>query len=508
MSRSTEPFNIVTWCLLRHLPHAAERVALVVVDEEDWSEVRTYGELSDAVLRCAAVWRGLGVAPGARVLLRLTTSIDAAVSFFGALAGGLVPTSCSPMLTRSEIADIIDVSGAQMIVQDDEPPGDQPDTLGTPTITTAELARLAAGLAPAPPPSTRAEDPAFLIFTSGTSGRPKGVLHAHRNVLGRRPMRLGWQGFGRNDRVMHAGQLNWTYTLGVGLMDPWAAGATAILTSGTTPPERWPERLAAQRVTVFAAVPTVYRRMLKYGDVERLAHGPLRHGLAAGEPLGLDVLDGWRRVTGRPLFESLGMSEISTYISSGPVTPVRPGSPGRAQPGRRVAILSDTGSPRPLPPGEHGLLAIHRGDPGLMLGYWQDPEASAAAFRGSWFAGGDHAWLDQDGYVHFLGRGDDVLNCQGYRVSAHEVEKVLTSHPDIGEVAVAADRRPDGVEILTAFVVPEAGHALQAEAILEWAAGRLARYKCPRRVVPLEGLPRTANGKLIRSRLAAPAEST
>jgi acyl-coenzyme A synthetase/AMP-(fatty) acid ligase len=500
MRRPTGPFNIATWCLFRHLPAAADRTALIVVDPAERLQTWTFGELALAVRRHAAVWGKLGLRPGARVLVRLPTSGQAVITLFAAFAAGLVPTSCSPMLTRREIGAIAVLTDAGLLVQDDDPPGADDGPLRIRTVSSAELATLAAGADPAPAPTTQAEDPAFLIFTSGTSGRPKGVLHAHRTVLGRRPMRPGWQGFGPGDRVLHAGQLNWTYTLGVGLMDPWAVGATAILVAAETPPERWPGRLAGLDVTVFAAVPTVYRRLLKYGDPASLGHGPLRHGLAAGEPLAIDVQDDWRRATGRPLFESLGMSEISTYVSSGPVTPIRPGSPGRAQPGRRIAILPETGPPVPLPPGEPGLLAVHRSDPGLMLGYWQDPEATAAAMRGSWFAGGDHATIDHEGYVHFRGRGDDVLNCQGYRVSAHEVEQVLRDHPEVGEVAVAADVRADGVEILTAFVVPARPQPDPAS-LLAFARERLATYKCPRRVTYLDALPRTANGKLIRSRL-------
>lgn len=502
MRQPPGPFNIATWCLLRHLPAAAERIALVVVDADERVASWTFGQIADAVLRHAAVWSRLGLQPGARVLVRLPTSGEAVITLFAAFAGGLVPTSCSPMLTRREIRTIAEVAGAGLIVQDDDPPGLDDRPLGVKAITAAELRALADGAAPAPPPSTQADDPAFLIFTSGTSGQPKGVLHAHRTVLGRRPMRLGWQGFGPRDRVLHAGQLNWTYTLGVGLMDPWAVGACATLIAADTPAERWPARLADLDVTVFAAVPTVYRRVLKYGDPARLAGGALRHGLAAGEPLTIDVQDGWHRATGRPLFESLGMSEISTYVSSGPVTPIRSGSPGRAQPGRRVAVLPESGPPVPLPPDEPGLLAVHRSDPGLMLGYWDDPAATRAVMRGAWFAGGDHATIDRDGYLHFRGRGDDVLNCQGYRVSAHEVEKVLRDHPNVAEVAVAADSRADGVEILTAFVVAP-GPEHDTDDLLAFAQQRLASYKCPRRVVYLSALPRTANGKLIRSRLEA-----
>jgi acyl-coenzyme A synthetase/AMP-(fatty) acid ligase len=213
----------------------------------------------------------------------------------------------------------------------------------------------------------------------------------------------------------------------------------------------------------------------------------------------------WQEASGRPLYEALGMSEISTYISSGPGTPVRPGSPGRPQPGRRVAILAPDEGSAVRPAGEIGLLAVHRSDPGLMLGYWRDPEATAAAMRGPWFVGGDLAEFDPDGYVWYHGRQDDILNCQGYRVSALEVERVMGEHPAIAEVAIAESRRADGVALMTAYIVA-AGAPPEPEEVLAWTGERLAAYKCPRLIRFLSALPRTANGKVIRAHLQVAAE--
>jgi acyl-coenzyme A synthetase/AMP-(fatty) acid ligase len=299
---------------------------------------------------------------------------------------------------------------------------------------------------------------------------------------------------------LHAGQLNWTYTLGVGLMDPWAAGATGLLYTGANDPARWPDLIVSHDVTVFAAVPTVFRQILKYGRPEILRHSKLRHCLTAGEALTPDLLSAWTEASGRPLFEALGMSEISTYISSGPTTPVCPGSPGRPQAGRRVAILPVEGGSEPLPAGEVGLLAVHCSDPGLMLAYWRQPELTRSVQRDDWFIGGDLAVFDDQGYVWYQGRQDDVLNCQGYRVSALEVEQVMAGHPDVAEVAVAESRRADGVGLLTAYVVP-ASPQPDEEALLTWSGERLAAYKCPKLVKFIAELPRTANGKVMRSRL-------
>jgi acyl-coenzyme A synthetase/AMP-(fatty) acid ligase len=499
-----ERFNLASYCLESNLTRWPDRDALIFIDGDGRAESWTFARFAEQAGRLIAALRKMGLERSDRVLLRVPTGSDAALLFFAATGGGLIPVPCSPMLTWRELGVLAADTGARMLIQSDEPRGSKelplPPLLASPTEVQARAGRLA----PAPFVATAPEDPAFLLYTSGTSGRPKGVLHAHRTVLGRRPMRDGWQGFGPHDRVLHAGQLNWSYTLGVGLMDPWAAGATALLHVGPSDPARWPDLIARHGVTVFAGVPTVYRQILKYADAGVLRTSALRHGLSAGEALPPELLVAWQEACGRPLYESLGMSEISTYISSGPDTPVRPGSPGRPQSGRRVAILAPEEPAVELPLGAIGLLAVHRSDPGLMLGYWRDPEATAAAMRGPWFVGGDLAAFDADGYVWYHGREDDILNCQGYRVSALEVERVLGRHPAVAEVAVGESRRADGVALMTAYIVA-AGAAPDAEEVIAWAGERLAAYKCPRLVRFLSALPRTANGKIVRSRLQEPS---
>ena len=224
---------------------------------------------------------------------------------------------------------------------------------------------------------TAADDPAFLIYTSGTTATPKGVLHAQRSAFGRRPMYQGWYGIGPEDRMLHAGAFNWTFTLGTGLTDPWANGATAIIYTGEKDPALWPRLIAETGATLFAGVPGVYRQMLKYAKPAPTDFGVLRHGLMAGETPPPGLFEDWEARTGRPLYEALGMSEISTYVSSGPGVPRKPGAVGKAQAGRRLAVLPLDGGSEPLPSGEEGLLAVHRSDPGLMLGYWQRPQEEA-----------------------------------------------------------------------------------------------------------------------------------
>jgi acyl-coenzyme A synthetase/AMP-(fatty) acid ligase len=196
------------------------------------------------------------------------------------------------------------------------------------------------------------------------------------------------------------------------------------------------------------------------------------------------------------------MSECSTYVSTFPGLAIKPGSPGKPQPGRAITILPVEGGEVPLPAGEAGLLAIHRDDPGLMLGYWHRPEDEKLVYRGEWFVGGDLAAFDDEGYLWCHGRADDLMNAGGYRVSPAEVEAALADHSAIAEVAVAEHAvRPD-VSVIAAFVVARPGAPKDAASILAHAETRLAAYKRPREVIFLDSLPRTANGKLLRRALA------
>jgi acyl-coenzyme A synthetase/AMP-(fatty) acid ligase len=314
-------------------------------------------------------------------------------------------------------------------------------------------------------------------------------------------MYRGWYGLEADDILLHTGAFNWTYTLGTGLFDPWANGATTLLYCGARDITVW-ERLAqCHGATIMASVPSLYRQLLKRAAPDPRSLATLRHGLSAGEALSPALFHEMIDRTGLTLYEALGMSEISTYVSSSPDVAPKPGSPGKPQPGRAVAILPVDGGIEPLKPGHSGLLAVHRSDPGLMLGYWNRPREEAQAFRGDWFLGGDLASLDADGYIWFEGRNDDLMNTFGYRVSPQEVENVLLSHPAVAEAGVAEVEMAGGVSVIAAFMVAAAGAERDAAAIRAYAEGRLARYKLPREMRFVESLPRNRNGKLLRREL-------
>jgi acyl-coenzyme A synthetase/AMP-(fatty) acid ligase len=480
-----------------------EKAALIVVDgaTADTLETWTYGALRSAVLRGVHAIRAEGGVsePGSRILIRLDNSSLYAIAFCAAAGAGFVPIPVSPQLTPRELAFLIEDSQPSAIILDPALP--HSEGLNLKVIEKRAFASMIADRDEAALADTHANAPAFMMYTSGTTAQPKGVVHAHRSVWGRRPMYQGWYGLGAHDRVLHAGSLNWTYTLGTGLMDPWANGATAVICTGEKRPELWPDVIRQHQVNIFAAVPGILRQILKLGDAA-LAMPTLRHALSAGDALPGAVAAGWLGRTGTPVYEALGQTEVSTYISSGPSTPPKPGTAGKPQAGRSVAILPDDGvGTAPVHPSKPGLIAVHRTDPGLMLGYWNREAEERAMYRGDWFLGGDAGVMDEEGYITHLGRTTDVMNAGGYRVSPFEVEGELAQHPNVQEVAVTECVIREGVSIIAAFVVLRSGCAADAHALKHFASTRLAAYKCPKEIVFAESLPKTSNGKMQRALL-------
>ena len=244
-----DAFNAAEWCVSPDVPGHTEAFLAVDPDGhviERWS----FDDLRDRVLRAAGALTAAGVSPGDRVVLLLGDVPAFPVAYFGAIAAGAVATPLSSQLSDGEVSQIIAAVAPKLVIGG--------------AHSTYEAARLADGPEGAFVPCA-SDDPALLVFTSGSSGRPKGVLHAHRAFWARQSMHEGWHGIARGDRVMHAGAFNWTYTLGVGLTDTWSVGATAILNAGRRDPEAWPRLAETHAPTIFAAAPAVYRRVLKYG---------------------------------------------------------------------------------------------------------------------------------------------------------------------------------------------------------------------------------------------------
>ena len=498
-------FNMARYCLQRSSHENPDKIALTIADGKTLQRL-TFAQIEDTVLRLSTSFGILGLSQGDRVFIRVGNSFDYAAVFFAANAAGLVPIAASSMLSVDEVAFMLSDSGATALVHD--------GTLALPSLPDecrlvgpADIAAFKTGTRGLYADTT-AKSAAYMVYTSGTSGRPKGVLHAQRAVWGRRPMYQGWYGITAEDVILHTGAFNWTYTLGTGLCDPWANGASSIVYTGPRDRTIWLKLINQLRPTIMAAVPALYRQMVGDGGLSPDTIGDLRHGLTAGEAMFPGLLREWQETTGIPLYEALGMSEISTYISSSPSVPTRPGSPGKPQAGRSIAILPVEDGEDPLQPGETGLIAVHRSDPGMMLGYWQRPEENERVFRGDWFIGGDLGHFDDDGYVWYEGRNDDVMTSFGYRISPLEVEIALMRHPAVQQAGVTEVELNPGMKLVSAFVVLREHETLKASDLVDFASGRLARYKVPKQVFFVDALPQTPNGKIVRKALAKLLKNT
>jgi acyl-coenzyme A synthetase/AMP-(fatty) acid ligase len=283
-------------------------------------------------------------------------------------------------------------------------------------------------------------------------------------------------------------------------MDPLYRGHTAIVHEGSSDAGIWIPLIAKHSATTFIGVPTLYRHIIQRTTYGRADAPTLRHCMSAGEHLSAELLAQWHERFGLEIYEGLGMTECSYYLCETKSRPIRPGSAGFAQPGHDVQLL-DPETLREAPRGAAGMLCIPRSDPALLLRYWNQPEETALCFRGDWFLTGDYARQDEEGYLWFLGRKDDLINSFGYRVSPHEVERVLKEHPDVADVAVTSEEASPDKVLVVAYVIPRTGSALGADAVAAYARERLASYKAPKIVYLVDDFPRTRNGKLQRRAL-------
>ncbi|NNE81584.1 MAG: acyl-CoA synthetase [Silicimonas sp.] len=465
-----------------------DAIALTVLGL-DTTEVWRFGELRHSVLATAAGFVKSGLSVGDRILMRIGNSPDFPVVFLGAIAAGLIPVPTSAALGPSEITRIADmlspdaiVAGPDIPLPDHRAPLLYPDQLAKAKPLT-DLA------------DTLSDDPAYIVFTSGTSGGPMGVVHAHRAIWARGMMFNGWYDLRSDDRMLHAGAFNWTFTLGTGLMDPWTKGASALVLAPGTPIDALPQLAREHEATIIAGAPGVFRHLLK-SPMPTLPK--LRHVLVAGEKLPETLRQSWKSATHTDMHEAFGQTECSTFISGSPTRPAPAGTLGFTQPGRAVAVLGPDG---PVLRGELGAIAVHASDPGLRLGYLDDTRPP----EGEWVLTGDMGVMRPDGAIEYHGRNDDILTAGGFRIAPSEIEDAMLTHPDLEEAA-AVDHAltPE----TTVIALHYTGKKLEDDVLSTHAAKHLARYKQPRVFIHAQSLPRNANGKLLRKTLRAANENT
>ncbi len=519
-----EHFNIGVACSDRHLgTPQAQQIAMIVEDDALGTATITFAELAHKTSQFAQVLRNLGIKAGDRVLIRLPNSLDYPIAFLGAMKMGAISVPTSTLLTAEEVAYLAKDSGAKVLVTDaaawagmadglTEAPDLQHILLSQAqeikTHARFNVQSLAKSLEAIQqfeaPYTTKADDPAYLVYTSGTTGYPKGVLHAHRALLGRQPAAQYWFNYSdaQQDRIMHSGKFNWTYVLGTGLMDPLYLGKTVIVHEGKNDAQKWLDLIRKHAATIFIGVPTIYRQILQKTSTENNALPSMRHFMSAGEHLSDEVLTQWHARFGLDIYEAVGMSEFSYYLSQSIHRPIRPGSAGFPQPGHDIRLLNPE-TMEEVTEGEEGMICVPDTDPGLFLRYWNLDEETRKYKHDGYFFTGDYAKYDADGYIWFLGRKDDIIKSFGYRVSPYEIERVYKGHPDVADCAAIGEEIEKDKLLVVAYVILKPDAQATADDLLQFGKQHLAAYKTPKTIYLAHDFPRTKNGKILRKDINA-----
>ncbi len=516
-------FNIGVACTDRHLgTPQASNIAMIVEDDVLGTSKISFDELSRKTDQFAQLLRNLNVKVGDRVLIRLPNSLDYPIAFLGAMKMGAISVPTSTLLTAEEVAYLAKDSGATVLVTDaaawEVMAGEIENSLGkSPTLKHVLLSQAAEtkphrafnvlNLATSlqvtqkcdAPYKTQSNDPAYLVYTSGTTGYPKGVLHAHRSLLGRQPAAQYWFNYSDTvqDRIMHSGKFNWTYVLGTGLMDPLYLGKTVIVHEGKNDAQKWLDLIQKHAATIFIGVPTIYRQILQKTTTTGAQLPSLRHYMSAGEHLSDEVLTQWRERFGLEIYEAVGMSEFSYYLSQSQYRPIRAGSAGFPQPGHNIQLLNPE-TLAPVAMGEEGMICVPDNDPGLFLRYWNLDEETAKYKHDGYFFTGDYAKYDADGYIWFLGRKDDIIKSFGYRVSPYEIERVYKGHLDVADCAAVGEELEKDKLLVVIYVILKPEANTSPDDLLAYGKQHLAAYKSPKTVYLAHDFPRTKNGKILR----------
>ncbi|MDG6226222.1 MAG: AMP-binding protein [Candidatus Thermoplasmatota archaeon] len=354
---------------------------------------------------------------------------------------------------------------------------------------------------------TLSSDPMLLYFTSGTTGYPKMVLHAHSYPLGHEVTARFAQALTSCDLHWTISETGWAKAAWGKLFGQMIVGAAIIQweTPGRFDPDGLLRAMERYGVTTFCAPPTVYRMLIQM-DLKKY-NLKLRHCMSAGEPLNPEVIKVWKETFGLDIYDFFGQTETVCVLSNFTFMPIKYGSVGKPTPGHDVRIVDDEG--KELPPGEEGNIAMYIADrrpPGLMLEYWKDNEANEKAFHHGFYFTGDRAYRDEEGYFWFVGRDDDVIKSSGYRIGPFEVESALMEHPSVAECAVVGAEDPGGIRgiVIKSFIVLKKGHSPSdelAKDIQDHVKRTTAPYKYPRIVEFVTDLPKTISGKIKRKDL-------
>jgi benzoate-CoA ligase family protein len=490
--------NIAEYFLTQRLSEGrGDRVALRLDDGE-----RTYAELDRIANRFGNALADVGVRQEERVIVALPDGPAFAGALFGILKLGAVVVMVNPELPVANLVAILSYARPRAIVTSSSSAHTFRET-GTPAHIMVVDGDAPDAYDVLETVSTHRDDPALWLFSGGTSGAPQAVVQPHRSFVNTTEC-YAHRGLGyrEDDITIAVPKLYFGYATGSNLLFPLSVGASAVLFSARPTPEALFERIARHRPTILVNVPKLVAEMVDHPSAGDQDLACLRLTTSAGEALPPTLYGRWVDMFGVELLDGLGTAEMWHIFLSNLPGAVRPGTLGRPVPGFDVRVRDDDG--REVEPDEVGRLWVRGGS--RALGYWQDLDRTAEAFRGEWFVGGDLVSRDADGYLRYVGRGDDAMKVSGKWLLPAEVEGCLLEHPAVEECAVVGV--PDGAGLTkpVAFVVAEDDDGGLEDELREHALARLEPYKHPRWVIVVEALPRTHLGKVNRAELQRSVE--
>ncbi len=475
----------------------------------------TFGDFSRLSNRFANAARELGVRKGDRVMVLLGKIPEWHAVLTGLLKLGAVAIPCAPQLRAGDLEFRAEHSGAVMMISEpgcveevekmrDAVPnlrhfvslgGEYEGWEPFEKLTDAASEEFTAE-------DTSAEDPSFMLYTSGTTKHPKGVLHTHGYTHAKRMQAYYWLDLQDDDRLWCTSGTGWAKSIWNVILGPWSWGTEIFFHEGGFDPAERINLLQRYNITVLCQAPTEYRLLAKTRELEAADLSKIRHAVSAGEPLNPPIIQRWKELHGITIYDGYGQTENTLIVGNFPGLEVRPGSMGKPSPGCDIWVIDAEGNE--CQPGEPGDIAISGRIPALFKEYWKQPEETEAVFRGGYYLTGDRAYRDADGYLWFVGRSDDVILSAGYRIGPFEVESTLIEHPAVVESAVVASPDEDRGSVVKAYIVLgkdyEPGEDL-ARDIQDFCKRQTAPYKYPRKLEFVSELPKTTSGKIRRVEL-------
>jgi long-chain acyl-CoA synthetase len=469
----------------------------------------SFSEVTTQVQGVAQALRARGVQRGDRIVLLAKNKPEWVMAMLAALSVGAIVVPVNPALTASEVGYIVEHSEPVLVFADSDLVAMVPSAGLAPAVVAFGAAGptgwhgvVAQGKPEAGVADCGAEDPAVIFYTSGTTGRPKGVLLSHRAARAITEVTCTNFRLQPDDSTLIPNSLSFIYPLMINCFSCIRSGATVVL-QDRFHPEHVLRAIEAQRITVFMGVPTMYTMMLNWAQDQQVDTSSLRFCVAAGSSLPWNTVQRFKERFGAALYDLWGQTEGTPITSYEPASePMgRPDSCGRALPGCGVRIIDDHG--RDVPAETVGEVLLT--GPNVMLGYYKNPDATADTLRDGWVHTGDLGRLDADGYLYIVGRKRDMIIRGGANIYPVEIEEALYSHPAVLECAVVAAADDLYGEAVRACVVLKAGHTVSAEGLQQHCRQRLAEYKVPSTIDFLAELPKGPTGKILKRLLTAKA---